>query len=77
MGDNLEREYLEDKKYIHETLENTRKHTEKLHEKLDEFKLEVTKSLATIQTKLAMYVAGGSVVVGMIVNYVMSLIKVN
>lgn len=70
----LEQEYLEDKKYIHDTLEHTRKHTEKLHDKLETFKLEVHTALAVIQTKLAMYVVAGSVVTGIAVNVLSGLI---
>ena len=71
----LEKEYLADKKYLHSTLEHTKEHTEKLHEKLEVFKIEVTKSIAVIQTKLAIYVAGGSIVTGVLVNLIMYKLK--
>ena len=66
--DNLEREYLADKKYIHETLSHTVQYVEKLDEKFDEFKLETAKSIVIIQTKLALYIAAGSLITGIIIN---------
>lgn len=63
-----DKDYLADRKYIHETLDHTRKYTEKLDSKFEQFKVDVTKDIAVIQTKLAMYVALGSVVTGIIVN---------
>ena len=63
-----EEEYLADKKYIHTTLDHTVKYVEKLNDKFEEFKLETAKTIAVIQTKLALYVAGGSLVIGIIVN---------
>ena len=69
-----ESNYSEDKRYILETLKHTSEYVDKLDGKFETFKLETAKSIVIIQTKLAMYVAGGSLVTGVIVNYVMSLL---
>ncbi len=69
-GMSMEKEYLQDKKYIHSTLEHTKEHTEKLYDKLNDFKLDVTQSLAEIKTKLTIYIAIASVSVGVIVQVV-------
>ena len=62
--------YLEDKKYIHKTLEHTAEFVGKLNEKFDDFKLDTAKSIIAIQTKLAIYVALSSVVTGAAVNII-------
>ena len=71
MGDS---NYSEDKRYILETLKHTSDYVAKLDGKFETFKLETAKSIIVIQTKLAMYVAGGSIVTGIAVNYVMTAI---
>ena len=73
MGDS---NYSEDKRYILETLKHTSEYVAKLDGKFETFKLETAKSIIVIQTKLAMYVAGGSIVTGIAVNYVMTAIGV-
>ena len=70
-----ELQYLEDKKYIHETLKHTVEYVETLNAKFEDFKLETAKSIAVIQTKLALYVAGGSIVIGIAVNLLMNQLK--
>ena len=72
---NIEEEYLRDKKYIHDTLEHTRDHMERLYGKMDDFKIETTKSIAIIQTKLAMYSVGVGVVVGVAMNLIAHFLK--
>ena len=67
--------YNEDKRYILETLKHTSEYVGKLDEKFETFKLETAKSIIVIQTKLAIYVAGGSVVTGIAVNLIMNSIK--
>ena len=54
--------YGEDKRYILETLKHTSEYVSKLDEKFEKFKLETAKSIIVIQTKLAIYVAGGSII---------------
>ena len=60
MGDN---NYNEDKKLIMETLKNTSQFVQKLNDKFEDFKLETSKSIVVIQTKLAMYLAGAIAIV--------------
>ena len=69
---NVEQEYLEDKKYIHKTLDKTASDVEKLHEKFETFKLDVVQKLAIIQTKMGLYSIIGSLVAGSIVSYIMN-----
>ena len=64
-----ENTYTEDKRFILETLKHTSEYVGKLDEKFETFKLETAKSIIVIQTKLAMYVAGGSLVAGVVVQY--------
>lgn len=64
-----ENTYTEDKRFILETLKHTSEYVGKLDEKFETFKLETAKSIIVIQTKLAMYVAGGSLVAGGVVQY--------
>ena len=72
---NIEEEYIRDKKYIHDTLEHTRKHMELLYGKLETFKEETSTAIAVIQTKLAFYVAASSIVTGIAVQYISHIIK--
>ena len=67
--------YNEDKRYILETLKHTSEYVGKLGEKLEDLKLETATSIVAIQTKLAIYVAGGSVITGIAVNLIMHSIK--
>ena len=66
-----EEEYLADKKYIHKTLEHTVLYVEKLNDKFEVFKLETSNKLAVIQTKLALYVGVGSVVISAGVTFLL------
>jgi hypothetical protein len=69
MEDRRRREdYVEDKKYIHETLKHTAKYVKELDGKFEEFKLTTATSIATIQTKLGVYVLVGSFIMGVAVN---------
>ena len=70
-----EEEYLADKKYIHKTLEHTVLYVEKLNDKFEVFKLETSNKLAVIQTKLALYVGIGSVVVSAVVSILLHYFK--
>lgn len=67
MSDN---NYSEDKRYILETLKKTSEYVDTLDKNFNGFKLEVSNKIAIIQTKLMIYVAGGSVVMSVAVNYV-------
>ena len=67
MSDN---NYSEDKRYILETIKHTSEYVGKLDKNFTDFKLEVSNKIAIIQTKLMIYVAGGSVVMSVAVNYV-------
>ena len=71
MGDN---NYLEDKRYILETIKHTSEYVGKLDKNFTDFKLEVSNKITVIQTKLMIYVAGGSVVMSVAVNYVAKVI---
>jgi len=71
MGDN---NYLEDKRYILETIKNTSEYVSKLDKNFTDFKLDVSNKITVIQTKLMIYVAGGSVVMSVAVNYVAKVI---
>ena len=71
MGDN---NYLEDKRYILETIKNTSEYVSKLDKNFTDFKLDVSNKITAIQTKLMIYVAGGSVVMSVAVNYVAKVI---
>ena len=66
MGDS---NYSEDKRYILETIKHTAEYVGKIDENLNAFKLDVSNKIAVIQTKLMIYVAGGSVVMSVAVNY--------
>ena len=67
MGDN---NYSEDKRYILETIKKTSEYVEALDKNFTGFKIEVSNKIAIIQTKLMIYVAGGSVVMSVAVNYI-------
>ena len=66
MGDT---NYSEDKRYIIETIKHTSEYVSKLDKNFNDFKLEVSNKITIIQTKLMIYVAGGSVVMSVAVNY--------
>jgi hypothetical protein len=61
-------EYVADKQYLVKTIEKASQDIERIYDKLDTFKLETTKSIAVIQTKLALYVAVGSSVASVVVG---------
>lgn len=67
MSDN---NYSEDKRYILETIKHTSEYVTTLDKNFNEFKLEVSNKITVIQTKLMMYVAAGSIVMSVAVNYV-------
>ena len=75
--DNRNDHYNEDRKYIHETLEHTKKHLGKIDEKFEQFKVDTTKDIAVIQTKLAYYATAISTVVGIVVSYISHILKGN
>lgn len=72
---NTEDEYIRDKKYILETLEGNKQHTEKLNDNFESFKTEVTTTLAVIRTKLGMYAMLASLGVGIVIQVSMTLFK--
>lgn len=72
---NIEEEYIRDKKYIHDTLEHTRAHMEKLYGKLEDFKLETSNAIVAIQTKLTIYIAVGSIVTTAISQFIVGSLK--
>lgn len=51
----VEETYEQDRKYLHSTLEKNVANVEKLFEKFEEFKVQVTASIAVIQAKLIIY----------------------
>ena len=61
--------YEQDRRFIMETIKHTAEYANKLDGKFEDFKLETAKSIIVIQTKLAMYVAGGSIVTGVAIKY--------
>ena len=66
-------EYITDKQYLIKTIEKASNDIEKIYDKLDAFKLETTKSIAIIQTKLALHVAVGSSVASIVVGVVIKM----
>lgn len=73
----LDEEYIRDKRYIHETLEHNKKHTESLHNKFEDFKIIITEKIAIIQTKVTLYIAVASFGMGIAVNVVLYFLKGN
>lgn len=51
----IEETYEQDRKYLHATLDKNVANVEKLFDKFETFKVEVTSSIAVIQAKLLIY----------------------
>lgn len=69
-------DYIADKQYLIKTIEKTSTDVEKLYDKMDAFKLDTSKAMAIIQTKLAIYVAFGSTAASLVVAAVIKVLGV-
>ena len=67
-------EYIEDRKYIHETLKSTAEYVRVLSGNFDQFKLDTSIAIARIQAKLGVYVAVGATVISIAVSVAMKLL---
>ena len=71
----VDKDYIEDRKYIHETLKNNTNQLNNLNNNFADFKLTIMTAIAVIQTKLAIYVFVGTFAVSLIVNITISYFK--